>query len=144
MRIFYHWAMNNKSERLVVDCFSLLVFSFQLFLSQWADLNSKSLDETTSFHFVQELGHQRFLHILILSSLYFASLTKSRESINRRLGLLSQWADLNRRPLPYHGSALPTELHWRLSLFKSDPFLIHVPWTRDTDWATLASYRFYK
>ena len=26
----------------------------------------------------------------------------------------SQWPGLNRRPLPYHGSALPTELHWHV------------------------------
>ena len=27
---------------------------------------------------------------------------------------LSQWPDLNRRPTPYHGVALPAELHWQL------------------------------
>ncbi len=25
----------------------------------------------------------------------------------------SQWPGLNRRPRPYHGRALPTELHWQ-------------------------------
>ena len=26
----------------------------------------------------------------------------------------SQWSDLNRRPTPYHGVALPAELHWHI------------------------------
>ena len=40
--------------------------------------------------------------------------------------IISQRAGLNRRPLPYHGNALPTELRWHMDQILQFPFVFSI------------------